>query len=235
MVRNFEKETRGKEFPFNLEDGYSLVVLESGSKKVGRVSVKETRNENKHTAFILDMVEEVGRLPRKSQRAFGKKLALVGAFVLPFSASSVLGSQKASAAGLDQLIPYLEQRNSLPSNYQYENQPQLPVNGQSQEMIPVDGNLAEQITQMGILPLEMVDLLINIITACGILGVLLAMICLMVAGGFRMMGQLERAKKWSVDVVKGLGQILLAPVIILILSLITTSSLNGIEGLDLFY
>jgi uncharacterized membrane protein YdfJ with MMPL/SSD domain len=86
-----------------------------------------------------------------------------------------------------------------------------------------------------ILPPEIMDILIEIIIAAGVLGVAFAILCLMIAGGYRMIGQSMKAQNWSTDIIKGLGQVLLAPVIILILVTITSLVFRNVPGLDLFF
>lgn len=205
--------------------------IKRGTEAKG-IQKEQSNNENPYVPFIEDIAKEVGKLPLKKRKAFGKHLSKVAMTVLPLvGVTSFLSRNSAEATGIDQLLPYLHQRGQTGI-------PQTPVTGQttpSGEMIPVDGNIIDKMTQVGILPVEIIDMLVNIVITCGILGVLLAMICLIIAGGFRMIGQLERAKKWSVDVIKGLGQIMLAPLIIFLLVMITNYILGGIDGLDLFY
>ena len=88
---------------------------------------------------------------------------------------------------------------------------------------------------LDILPPEVMDILIQLIIAAGILGVAFAILCLMVAGGYRMIGQSAKAQNWSTDIIRGLGQVLLAPVIILILVTITSLVFKNVPGLDLFF
>lgn len=99
----------------------------------------------------------------------------------------------------------------------------------------IDFPLLEKAYGLDILPDEVVTILIQMITACGIIGVAFAIICLMIAGGYRMIGQTDKARLWSVDIIKGLGQILLAPVIILLLVTITGFMFKNIPGLSAFY
>lgn len=86
-----------------------------------------------------------------------------------------------------------------------------------------------------ILPPEILNILIELIIAAGILGVAFAILCLMIAGGYRMIGQKMKAQSWSTDIITGLGQILLAPVIILILVTVTSLVFRNVPGLDLFF
>ena len=88
---------------------------------------------------------------------------------------------------------------------------------------------------LDILPDEVVDLLIQIIVGCGILGVAFAMLCFMIAGGYRMIGQVDKARTWSVDIIKGLGQVLIGPAIILVLASIVGLIFHNIPGLNIFY
>ena len=108
-------------------------------------------------------------------------------------------------------------------------------NRASAQMVAVDMGILDKAKGLDILPTEILQLLTQIIVACGILGVLLSMICLMIAGGLRMMMQTDKARKWSVDIIKGLGQILLAPLAIGVLVTLTSLVLGGIDGLSLFY
>ena len=217
----------------NLREGYTRVTLKS-NKRVDEPT-KPTPETNPYIPFIEDIVKEVGNLPNKRRKIFANSLAKVGVMVTSLYGATLLTKQpQAEASGLDQLLPYLQQKSATERHYRLQQQ-SLNQQSPSGEMIPVDGNVITSIKEIGILPVEIVDLLIDIIVTCGMLGVLLAIICLMIAGGFRIMGQLERAAKWSVDIIKGLGQILLAPVVIILLALITNLVLGGIEGLDLFY
>lgn len=86
-----------------------------------------------------------------------------------------------------------------------------------------------------ILPKEFVDIIIQIIMGCGVVGVGFAIICLMAAGGYRMIGQTDKARLWSMDIIKGLGQVLLAPVIILILVTIVSLVFRNIPALENFF
>ena len=103
------------------------------------------------------------------------------------------------------------------------------------QMVAVDMGILEKAKGLDVLPTEILQLLTQLIVACGILGVLLSMLCLMMAGGFRMMGNTDKAKRWSVDIIKGLGQILLAPLAIATLVTLTSLILGNIDGLSLFY
>lgn len=95
--------------------------------------------------------------------------------------------------------------------------------------------ILEKAYGLDILPDEVVNILIQLIVGCGILGVAFAILCLMIAGGYRMIGQTDKARLWSVDIIKGLGQILLAPVIILLLVTVTALIFRNIPGLDTFF
>lgn len=95
--------------------------------------------------------------------------------------------------------------------------------------------LFDKAYSLDILPQEIVTILIQLIVAAGILGVAFAMLCLMVAGGYRMIGQTDKARNWSSDIIRGLGQILLAPVIILILVTLTSLIFRNVPGLDIFF
>lgn len=88
---------------------------------------------------------------------------------------------------------------------------------------------------LDILPDEVVTIMIQLIIGCGILGVVFAILCLMIAGGYRMIGQTDKAQMWSVDIIKGLGQVLLSPVIILLLVTLTGLVFKNIPGLDIFF
>ena len=211
-------------FSFGLGEKRSEVKTVKPSNRRGYAEVAKESNPN--TAFIEDIVKEVGRLPYRKRQVFEKTLVQASTLVLSFTTVAMAQSTKASASGIDQIVPFLQQRNSTVPTTATPNQG---------ETIPVDGNMVNQLKDMGILPPDVLNILVDIIVTCGILGVLLAIVCLMVAGGFRMLGQLERARKWSVDVIKGLGQILLAPVIIILLTLLTSMLLGSIEGLDVFY
>lgn len=85
-----------------------------------------------------------------------------------------------------------------------------------------------------LLPVEITEILKELILVAGSLGILFAMLCLMAAGIYRIIGQRSRAQSWSKDIIGGLGQILLAPVIILILVTLT-NLIFGNVGLDIFF
>lgn len=85
------------------------------------------------------------------------------------------------------------------------------------------------------LPPEVMQILVKLILALGTLGVLLAIGCLMVAGAIRMLGNQKKAYVWSKDIISGLGQILLSPVIILILTTIVALLFSNVPSLNIFY
>lgn len=86
-----------------------------------------------------------------------------------------------------------------------------------------------------ILPSEIVDILKEIILAAGVIGVLFAILLLMISGGYRMIGQRDKAQSWSKDIIGGLGMVLLSPVIILILVTLTSLIFRNVPGLDIFF
>ena len=114
--------------------------------------------------------------------------------------------------------------------------PLMMVSNQaSAQTIAVDMGILGKAKELDILPTEILQLLMQIIVACGILGILLSMICLIIAGGHRMIGNTSKARSWSIDIIKGLGQILLAPLAIGVLVTLTSLVLGNIEGLNFFY
>lgn len=85
------------------------------------------------------------------------------------------------------------------------------------------------------LPPEIMKILVQLILALGIFGVLLAMGALMAVGAYRMVGNQSKAVAWSKNIIGGLGQVLLAPVIILILTSIVVLLFGNIPQLSIFY
>ncbi len=85
------------------------------------------------------------------------------------------------------------------------------------------------------LPPEVMQILVKLILALGTLGVILAIGCLMVAGAMRMLGNQQKAQIWSKNIIGGLGQILLSPVIILILTTIVALLFRNVPALNIFY
>lgn len=81
--------------------------------------------------------------------------------------------------------------------------------------------LLEKSHGIELLPPEVIDILKQLILAFGTVSVALAILFLMGAGIYRMIGNERKAREWSVNVIKGFGQVLLAPVIILILTTLT--------------
>lgn len=86
-----------------------------------------------------------------------------------------------------------------------------------------------------ILPDEIVTILLQLIIAGGILGAIFATLCLMVAGGHLMIGNKDKSRGMTTDTIKGLGQILLAPVIIIILWTLTSSLFRNVPSLEVFF
>ena len=88
---------------------------------------------------------------------------------------------------------------------------------------------------LGILPPEIMDILKQLILALGTLSIAVAMLLLMVSGVYRMIGQREKSIRWNTDVLKGFGQVLLAPVIILVLVTIVRLVFGNVRGLEAFF
>jgi len=86
-----------------------------------------------------------------------------------------------------------------------------------------------------LLPPEIIDILKQLILAFGTVSVALAILFLMGAGIYRMIGNERKASEWSVNVIKGFGQVLLAPVIILILTTLTALIFKNVHGLNIFF
>lgn len=86
-----------------------------------------------------------------------------------------------------------------------------------------------------ILPPEIIDILMQLILACGTIAVALAMILMSVAGIYWMLGNKVKSKQWTEDIIKGFGQVLLAPVIILILASLTVLLFKNVHGLEAFF
>lgn len=89
--------------------------------------------------------------------------------------------------------------------------------------------------ELELLPPEIVDILKQLILTCGTVSVALAIIFLMGAGIYRMIGNKAKAREWTVDIIKGFGQVLLAPVIILILASLTALVFKNVRGLEAFF
>lgn len=100
---------------------------------------------------------------------------------------------------------------------------------------PINIPFIENKSGLGILPPDIFQILIQLIGGAMMLGSLIAILLLIVAGGFKMAGQSDKAKKWITEIIKGLGIILLAPALIVLLVAITSMTLSGIDGLDIFY
>lgn len=200
-------------FQDNLLDGVSKTTYTKRDKK-----------EMSHfTPFMQDIVKEVRNLPQQRRTKFYKKLAQVSAIVLPLVATKNAYAQEMPTM-TSPFVPSFLQR-----------QTQVPAYADQQQMIQTSASIVDQVKGLDILPPEIVDILIKLVIACGILGILLAMICLVASGALRMIGQREKASSLTRDTIKGLGQVLLAPVIVIILVTITSLALGGIDGLNLFY
>lgn len=100
---------------------------------------------------------------------------------------------------------------------------------------PINISFIENKGGLGILPPDIFEILIQLIGGAMMIGSLIAILLLIVAGGFKMAGQSDKAKKWITEILKGLGIILLAPALIILLVAITSMTLSGIDGLDIFY
>lgn len=72
-------------------------------------------------------------------------------------------------------------------------------------------------TTSELIPAEIMDILKQIILACGTVSVSLACIFLMISGIYWMIGNKVKSRQWTEDIVKGLGLVTLAPVTILLL------------------
>jgi len=95
--------------------------------------------------------------------------------------------------------------------------------------------ILEKAYELDILPSEIVNLLIQMIIGCGILAVAFAMLCFMIAGTYAMIGQVDKARTWSVNIIKGLGQVLVGPAIILLLTTLAGLIFRNVPGLDIFF
>ena len=100
---------------------------------------------------------------------------------------------------------------------------------------PINIPFIENQQGLSILPPEIFQLLIQLIGGAMMLGSLVAILLLIAAGTFKMLGQSEKAKRWTTEILKGFGITLLAPAIIILLVAITSLVLGGIDGLDVFY
>lgn len=105
------------------------------------------------------------------------------------------------------------------------------VHAQQMSNYPLLSNSKE----LELLPPEILDILKQLIMACETISVALAIIFLMGAGIYRMIGNKAKAREWTVDIIKGFGQILLAPVIILVLASLTALVFKNVRGLEAFF
>lgn len=98
---------------------------------------------------------------------------------------------------------------------------------------------AENVVQVDynsdLIPSEIGEILTQLINFAGKIGILIAILLMIIAGCLKMFGQSEKARKWSVDIIKGFGQILLAPLIIMILVTLTRLLLGNVDGLKPFF
>lgn len=200
-------------FQGSLKDGVSRTTYTKRDKK-------ET---NQFTPFIQSIVKEVSNLSHQRRAKFYKKLVQVSSIVIPLMATKNAYAQ-AMPTMTSPFVPSALQR-----------QTQVPAYADQSQMASVDVSLMDKVKGLDILPPEIVDVLVKLVIACGILGILLAMLCLIASGVMMTIGQREKASKLSGDAIRGLGQILLAPVIVIILVTITSLALGGIDGLNLFY
>lgn len=111
----------------------------------------------------------------------------------------------------------------------------LLISTKAHAQMPVGFPILEKSSQSNIIPSEIEEILMQLILAAGGLAVALAMLCLIVAGVYRMLGQTQKAQKWSVDIIKGLGQVLLAPIVILILVSLASLVFKNVPGLERFF
>ena len=99
--------------------------------------------------------------------------------------------------------------------------------------------MAENVVQVDynsdLIPTEISEILTQLINFAGKIGILIAILLMIIAGCLKMFGQSEKARKWSVDIIKGFGQILLAPLIIMILVTLTRLLLGNVDGLKPFF
>ena len=96
-------------------------------------------------------------------------------------------------------------------------------------------NLVEVDYTSSLIPSEISTILMELISMAGKIGILVAILMLIVAGFMKMFGQSEKSRKMSKDIIKGFGQVLLAPIIIMILVTITRLLLGGVDGLRPFF
>lgn len=86
-----------------------------------------------------------------------------------------------------------------------------------------------------IIPMEIWEILIQLISSAGKIGFLLAILLVMIAGGMAMFGRKDKAKAWISEIIKGYGIILLSPIVIKLLTSLVTFLLGGTSGLNMFY
>ena len=112
----------------------------------------------------------------------------------------------------------------------------IPMNANAQtQAVNLGVPMIDKANSLEILPPEIVTILLQLVVAAGVIGVVFAILCLMVAGGYRMIGQSDKARNWSTDIIKGLGQVLLAPVIILLLVTLVSMMFKKVPGLSVFF
>lgn len=202
---------------------------QSNSQSQPQEKMSRFKTLDEELTFIKRVVKEVKQLPQRDRLKLQRKMKKAGELlVIPTLLTLVMKPLTTQASGLGDILPYLQERNISRSSAQI-----TPT--QDGGTIPVDGDLVGGIKSLGILPPDVVDLLVDIIVTCGVIGFFTSIICLMITGGFWMIGQRERARQWTTDILKGLGQIFLSPVVIILLTLLTTMLLGDIAVLDLFY
>lgn len=111
----------------------------------------------------------------------------------------------------------------------------LSISMKAHAQTPVGFPILEKSSQSQLIPTEISELLMEIIFSAGALAVALAILCLIIAGVYRMIGQREKAQRWSIDVIHGLGQVLLAPIAILILVTLASLVFRNVPGLERFF
>lgn len=89
--------------------------------------------------------------------------------------------------------------------------------------------------QQSAIPSEIIELINQLILASLLVGVGVSAICLVLAGIYKVVGQPDKARTWVTAIIKGFGQILLAPVIIFILVKVTNLLFGEIPALAPYF
>lgn len=94
--------------------------------------------------------------------------------------------------------------------------------------------LIDQLYDINLIPNEIVTILIQLIYASGLVGIVLAILLLIFSGVRRSIGQTNESDAMNRNVIYGLSQILLAPILVLLLAAFTMLILGNVNGITIF-